>query len=113
MFKTKAILFVCALVLLVGAIASFVHADGEYVIVAMIQQNNGYQCRHMPQTEYDNLVAHNSLPAGVYYDVYATQQQLNDLHIWGQHATLQEVEQVFQQNNLAWPRKHDQPNLDR
>ena len=113
MSKIKIALFVCALVLALGAIATLVHADGEYVIVAMIQQNDGYLCRHMPQAELDAHLANNTLPAGVYYNVYATLQQLNDLHIWGQHQTLEEVEQVFQQSNLVWPRRHDQPNLDR
>ncbi|HTY08772.1 MAG TPA: hypothetical protein VMF29_06370 [Candidatus Edwardsbacteria bacterium] len=110
--KIKIALFLGALVLALGAIATLAHADGEYVIVAMIQQNNGYLCRHMPQAGYDNHVAHNSLPAGKYYNVYTTLQQLNDLHICGHHQTLQEVEQVFVQHNMAWPCRHEGPRFD-
>ncbi|MCU0607246.1 MAG: hypothetical protein MUF78_07470 [Candidatus Edwardsbacteria bacterium] len=112
MFKGKAILLACAVSLLLGAVPNLSHADGEYVIVAMIQQQNGYICRHMPQAEWDAHVANNTLPAGKYYNVSATLQQLNDLHIWGMHATLEEVEQVFQTNNLAWPCRYEGPRLD-
>jgi hypothetical protein len=113
MSKAKAILFVCAMFLLAGAMPSFGQSGGgsDYVIVAMIQHQNGYQCRHMPQAEWDVHFANNTLPAGRYYNVYATLQQLNSLHIWGMHATIEEVQQVFQQNNMVWPSSYYMPNL--